>query len=262
LHCCATSRLPSEVTTVHRLSPVGISIVFCIGVALTAAAGIASGQWGPPYPPYYGPRYDTTGAARLAVTPRSAEVYIDGYFVGVVDDYDGQFQRLRVEEGDHELQLFLDGYRTFTQKVKFVRGVTMKVMHTMEPLGASEASDARPKPDPTKRTQAYAAGAGQRSGAPPRGGGPTFGSLLLRVRPADAMVLIDGEVWTPVPGEGHVAIELAEGPHRLEVRKDGFRSYATTVHVRRGETVRLNVSLTESGHSGHSPNQQESRRVL
>ena len=36
---------------------------------------------------------------------------------------------------------------------------------------------------------------------------------------------------------------LAEGPHRIEVRKDGHRPYTTTVEIRRGETVTLNVSL-------------------
>ncbi len=40
------------------------------------------------------------------------------------------------------------------------------------------------------------------------------------------------------------SIELTEGPHRIEVRKDGFQTYATTVRVRRGEAIRLNVSLT------------------
>ena len=71
-----------------------------------------------------------------------------------------------------------------------------------------------------------------------------FGSLLLRVRPADADVIVDGEVWRRSAGEDQFVIELSEGPHRIEVRKDGFQMYATTVRVRRGETVRLNVSLT------------------
>ena len=45
-------------------------------------------------------------------------------------------------------------------------------------------------------------------------------------------------------------IELTEGAHRIEVRKGGFQSYATTVRVRRGETARLNVSLTSGGLTG------------
>ncbi len=54
------------------------------------------------------------------MTPRNTQVYIDGYFVGVVDNFDGNLQRLNVEAGEHELQLYLEGYRPFTQKVLFV----------------------------------------------------------------------------------------------------------------------------------------------
>jgi hypothetical protein len=43
--------------------------------------------WYPPYPYYGYGYYDYTGAARLEVTPREAQVYVDGYFVGVVDDF-------------------------------------------------------------------------------------------------------------------------------------------------------------------------------
>ena len=68
--------------------------------------------------------------------------------------------------------------------------------------------------------------------------------MLLRVRPADADIFVDGELWTAPEGEDQFVIELTEGPHRIEVRKDGFQTYATTVRVRRGEAVRLNVSLT------------------
>ena len=38
-----------------------------------------------------------------------------------------------------------------------------------------------------------------------------------------------------------------EGTHRVEVRKKGFQTYSTTVRVRRGDTVRVNVSLTPGG---------------
>ena len=70
------------------------------------------------------------------------------------------------------------------------------------------------------------------------------------MRPSDADILVDGEVWSAPEGEDQFVIELAEGPHRIEVRKDGFQTYATTVRVRRGESVRLNVSLTSGGLAG------------
>ena len=201
-------------------------------------------------PPYYGRYYDNSGAAQLKVAPRNAQVYVDGYFAGVVDNFDGNFQRLNVEAGEHELQFYLEGHRPFSVKVLFVRGRTVKIAHTMEPLGPGEPAATPPKPVESARPQPYRdrdpVGARPRQLPPQaRPGQPTdFGSLLLRVRPADASVFIDGEPWTAPQGEDQFVIELAEGPHRVEVRKSGFQTYTSTVRVRRGETVRLNVSLT------------------
>ena len=42
-------------------------------------------------------------------------------------------------------------------------------------------------------------------------------------------------------------LELIEGTHRVEIRKEGFKTYSSTVRVRQGETVTLNVSLSPGG---------------
>jgi hypothetical protein len=59
-------------------------------------------QWGV-YPPYRygGYRLDPGAAIRIEVKPKQAEVYVDGYYAGIVDDFDGTFQRLRIEPGEH-----------------------------------------------------------------------------------------------------------------------------------------------------------------
>ena len=62
-------------------------------------------------------RVEPEASVRLEVTPRDAEVYVDGYYAGNVDDFDGSFQRLRVEPGEHEIAIFREGFRTFRQKV-------------------------------------------------------------------------------------------------------------------------------------------------
>ena len=41
------------------------------------------------YAPYYGPIVYDTASARLQVTPRNTQVYVDGYFAGLVDEFDG-----------------------------------------------------------------------------------------------------------------------------------------------------------------------------
>src|SRR5262245_48645054 len=60
-------------------------------------------QWGP-YPPYGYPRvYDNTASVRVQVKPKEAEVYVDGYYAGLVDDFDGIFQRLHLPPGPHDI---------------------------------------------------------------------------------------------------------------------------------------------------------------
>ena len=69
--------------------------------------------------PYYGGRYyDTSSSLRMQVTPRETEVYIDGYFAGTVDDFDGVFQRLKTDAGPHRVEIRLDGYETLTFDVR------------------------------------------------------------------------------------------------------------------------------------------------
>ncbi len=115
--------------------------------------------WGPyAYAPYaygaYAPyrfRGAPTGEARVLVTPKRAEVFVDGYRAGIVDDFDGAFQRLHVTPGGHEITLFLPGYRTLTERVYFGEGSTVKIRETMAPLAPGEKSEPPPAPQPRRR---------------------------------------------------------------------------------------------------------------
>ena len=62
--------------------------------------------------------YGYEGALKLKVKPNEASVYLDGYFAGRVDDFDGIFQRLRVESGPHRVEIRLDGYAPLTFEVR------------------------------------------------------------------------------------------------------------------------------------------------
>jgi PEGA domain-containing protein len=89
-----------------------------------------------------------------------------------------------------------------------------------------------------------AAFAAPASAQPPASG--DFGSIAIRVRPANADVMIDGERWVSSESDGRVLVQLAEGRHSIEIRAAGYTTFSTTVDVRRGETSPLNVSLSTS----------------
>jgi hypothetical protein len=207
--------------------------------------------YGYPYPYGYGP-YHRDGSLRLQVEPRQAEVFVDGYYAGVVDDFDGAFQRLRVEPGMHDVQLYLQGYHTVHQQVYVQPDKTFNIKETMQPLGPGDPPEERP----VARTPPEDPGAasGQRDAemppvphrrdAPPAAGAQgDGGSIVLRVQPANAEILVDGEPWQG-SADSRLVIQLSAGDHRIEVRKPGYLPYQSSVRVRPGDATSINISLT------------------
>jgi hypothetical protein len=213
--------------------------------------------WGHPYgwyPPHAYVGQYASASLRLQVEPKETEVFIDGYFAGTVDDFDGFFQRLHLEPGEHDVELYLPGHRSVRQKIYLQPTGTFRVKHTMEPVGAGETPDPRPVPPagaPPQRQGGYDAfGRPERAQGPDRSGGAEasdrssdFGTLAMRVQPREADVLIDGEPWDGPAGAERLIVQVPEGEHRVEVRREGFATYTSTVRVRRGETTTLNISL-------------------
>lgn len=209
--------------------------------------------WGFPgmYPPFGGAWGGMAGgSARLQITPKQAEVYVDGYLAGSVDDFDGFFQRLDVAPGEHELTIWLEGYETITQKVLFQPGETLDIRQRMTPLAPGATSGPRPTAAMPPADPVPGAGPmrGPRGPRPPVDDAPppqsNFGTLSVRIQPADATLLVDGEEWAAPEGDGPILIDLPEGTHDIEVRRDGLPAYRRTVQIRAGRTLPLNVSLS------------------
>ncbi len=185
---------------------------------------------------FYGPE----SALRLQVSPRNTEVYVDGYYAGTVDDFDGIFQRLRLASGEYEVTLYLPGHRTVTQQLLLQPDRTLSLKHVMVPLAPTDPPEPRPVatgPQPLPELSTPAAS----------GGGAaldvSFGEIAIRVQPADADVLIDGERWEGPGDDEALVLQIAPGPHRIEVRRDGYRGYTAQIDVRAGQTTPINVSL-------------------
>jgi hypothetical protein len=78
--------------------------------------------WGFAYDPFwYGPvgmyvvpAGAVTGGLRLEVTPKTAEVYVDGAYAGSVDDFDGHFQHLDLTPGGHRIEVRQPGFQPLT----------------------------------------------------------------------------------------------------------------------------------------------------
>ena len=44
--------------------------------------------------------------------------FVDGYFAGQVDDFDGVFQRLKLEPGPHRIEISADGYEPLSFEIR------------------------------------------------------------------------------------------------------------------------------------------------
>jgi hypothetical protein len=73
----------------------------------------------------YSQAYRDTGSLRLKIKPREAQVFVDGYFVGDVDSFDGAFQRLNIDAGGHRVELKADGYEPLEFEVLITPGETV-----------------------------------------------------------------------------------------------------------------------------------------
>ena len=188
----------------------------------------------------YGQFYRPESALRLQVSPRTTEVFVDGYYAGIVDDFDGIFQRLRLASGEYEVTLYLPGHRTVTQQLLLQPDRTLRVKHVMVPLAPTDLPEPRPVATGPQPSRELPAPAGSGSGADLDA---SFGAIAIRVQPADADVLIDGERWEGPADDEALVLQVAPGSHRIEVRKDGYRGYTAQIDVRAGQTAPINISL-------------------
>lgn len=104
------------------------------GLGLGGYYGGYYGWYDPWYDPYYNSQYSSygyqgyQGRLRLKVKPSDAEVFVDGYYAGVVDEFDNIFQHLSIETGPHRIEVREDGYEPLTFEVRILpnRTVTYK----------------------------------------------------------------------------------------------------------------------------------------
>jgi hypothetical protein len=225
----------------------------------------SGGYYGAPYA--YRSGHDSDAAAlRLLVDPEDAKVYVDGYYAGEVDDFDGLMQRLTLAPGRHEILLKKDGYRTHRIKLYLESNTTVKVRYDMEKgLGPDTLEDlagdrgleeerrrsarrAEEESSPGRSAEAEGLEPSREGGqptlrlpAPGPEGSATPGLLALRVSPDDASVYVDGRFFGSARQTGE--IELSPGPHRVEIVRPGYKTIEREVAIESGRTLTLGMAL-------------------
>lgn len=94
--------------------------------------------WGPgagysaAFAPSVGQPY---GGVRIDLAERDAEVLVDGYYAGIVDDFNGSFQHLHLEPGPHRIEVRHEGFESVSFEVNVEPGRTITYRTRLRPLG-------------------------------------------------------------------------------------------------------------------------------
>jgi hypothetical protein len=222
-----------------------------------------------PYYNYY------VASIRTEVKPEEANVFVDGDYAGVADDFDGWWQRLDVEPGRHRLVFRAPGFAPYVVDIHAAPGRDAHIKYEMVP-GEDQIADLemrlpqeenRPYGDDPQRQYRRRE---YRRPPPPgydqdryeerdryreedrnqyddrdSGYNSNRSSLLLNVDPPDATVYIDGNYYGTANenGRGQIRVLLPEGVHRVEVVRPGFNSYSQDVTISREGENQLTISL-------------------
>lgn len=92
--------------------------------------GYDYGYYGGGQRAYYGYDY---GSIKLKVKPKEAEVYVDGYYMGQVDDFDGVFQHLDLDSGTHRIEIRAEGYQPLVLEMKIEPGRSVTYENRLRP---------------------------------------------------------------------------------------------------------------------------------
>ena len=127
----------------YRWSPIGYApwsvIAGSVGFANFGVYGSIGPSYGYGYPYYahgghypYSPGYDY-GGVRLRIRPRDAQVFVDGHYAGLVDDFDGTFQQLRLEQGGHKIEIRMPGFEDLDMDIHVQPGRTITLHEDLRP---------------------------------------------------------------------------------------------------------------------------------
>jgi PEGA domain-containing protein len=65
----------------------------------------------------------------VRVEPKDAQVFVDGYYAGLVDEFDGHFQHLDLVPGPHHVEVYAPGYE------RLLLDVIIQPHHTIQYQG-------------------------------------------------------------------------------------------------------------------------------
>jgi hypothetical protein len=212
------------------------------------------------YRPDYSRSGRAYGALDLDVKPENAEIYVDGRFVGIADNFDGFPSYLWLEEGSYEISLYLSGFQTVTRQLSVTPEAIVDIDDRLVPgdsikpvaaaLPAESAGDqewARKEDEWRDRARDYKAR--KRAEAEPGVGSLDVrgepGRVHLSIAPGDASVYLDGRLLGSAADltRLHAGLIVNPGRHELQVVHPDYESSNVAFSVDSGKDEKVEVHL-------------------
>lgn len=238
------------------------------GFGLGYGYGYGYGYGGPRYGGYY---YRGYGEVRTEVKPNEAKVYVDGDYVGEVDDFDGWWQRMQLEPGRHRIVFRAPGFSPYAVTLRVLPGQDYKIKQQLQPgddtipdndmrLPEREYNQDYGSRDRRYRDRDYDDQYRDRSFKQERNreydqddrnrendadqdryesdddeyqAQSDKRAITLEIKPTDATIYVDEKYYgtADVNASGQVQILLPQGVHRIEIVRPGYESYSKEIHV-------------------------------
>ncbi|HTQ80511.1 MAG TPA: PEGA domain-containing protein [Thermoanaerobaculia bacterium] len=214
------------------------------------------------------------GALDLDLSPADTQVYLNGEYIGVVDDFDGWPQYLWLDPGTYDIVFYREGYKTLARQVTIYRGTVIDWDDKLEkgpsirpedlPSATHERRDARIEQDREMQERAEHAPppppppgwrdrpSRHRDDAPPPPPPPAAGQqqgragrLHLSVEPHDASVYLDGRFLGTADDVSRLSSGLLidPGQHVLSIVRPGRHAEEQHFEVKDGGDVDLRIVL-------------------
>ena len=202
---------------------------------------------------------DGWGALDLDVRPERAEIYLDGQYIGIADEYDGFPSYLWLEKGTYDLAIYLDGYETIFRQVSIYPGIVIDIGDRMrsgesihpDDYGPTSTArrDARIERNREKEAAARADDARARevwsSDSPVASASDKVGRLFISVLPSDAAVYLDGHFLGTAGEIGQLSAGMVvePGDHVIELVRPGYETVRKDIVVPPGERTIVELEL-------------------
>ncbi len=144
------------------------------------------------------------GAISVSSIPKSASVYIDGFFEGMTNIVVGN-----LAVGTHTVSLKEAGYQTWTNSVSVNNQQTTYISATLTPVSS-----------------------------------PTTGDLLVSSSPSSAAIYLNGNYQGTTLSTGPFSITgLNPGSYGVVLKKSGYQDYTTSAVIVAGATVQVSIVM-------------------